>query len=85
MFGKILITIAVVALIWFGFRYLTRMGELRAKSKKGETRPGIFPGRSPRPDPEPENSDVQDMVKCPVCATYRPARQGSCGRGNCPY
>ncbi len=80
-FPKLLLTIAVIAIIWFGFKYLARVAEIRSR---GGSRPA--PVR-PRPEAaKPLGEDVQDMVRCRVCDTWQPGRTAkSCGRGNCPY
>lgn len=71
MFAKFLLTIAVVAAIWFGFQYLQRLAEL-----KHSRRPG-------RAVPRPGRAAARDLVACPVCGVWRVAE--SCGRGDCPY
>lgn len=78
MFSKFLLTVAVVAIIWFGFKYLQRIAELRAG------RPS--PPNAPRPPSAPNQSQTtQDLALCPRCATYRAPNQGPCGRKDCPY
>lgn len=78
MFAKVLLTVAVVAFIWFGFKYLQRVAELRARPPSppspGATRP-----------PAPVDSGIQDLAQCPRCSTYRTPGQGACGRKDCPY
>ena len=78
-FAKLLLTVAVIAIIWFGFKYLTRMAEIRRRGN---------PPPSPRgPEPaKPSVEGVEDMVRCRVCDTWQPARTAkSCGRADCPY
>jgi hypothetical protein len=76
MLGKILLTIIVVALIFFGFKYLGRMAELRDRP-----RPPSRPGAKPEAEPEAET-----MVECRVCRTWQPQRGAkSCGRSDCPF
>jgi hypothetical protein len=82
MFAKFLLTVAVVLLIWFGFKYLSRLAELKHGGK------GAVP-RQPRVDAPPRRDEadgVQDMVRCPSCSTWQPARATRpCGRADCPY
>lgn len=81
MFTKILLTVAVVALIWFGFAFFRRVSadnRLRDVRQGGGKEPPVF-----RPDPD--GAGVQDLIKCPACSTWRSAKLGSCGRGGCPY
>lgn len=77
MFAKILLTVAVVAFIWFGFKYLGRRAELRRRE------PGQ---RVPPPPPPPGSDHAETMVECRVCGTWQPGRTArSCGRSDCPY
>lgn len=74
--GKILLFVAVVAVIWFGWRYFRiREKELdiaaeRAKSKdvaKAEM-----------------DASAQTMKACPVCKAFVAAGSAPCGRAGCP-
>ena len=78
MFTKFLLTVAVVALIWFGFRFVQRLNQRnrRPVSRQGDARP--------RFTPEADGESVRDLVKCPICNTWRPSGAGSCGRAECP-
>lgn len=80
MFAKFLLTVAVVAIIWFGFKYLQRVTELR---ERAAARPPQ--GDKPRFHPVDNGESVQDLVKCPHCSAYRSAKLGSCGQDGCPY
>jgi hypothetical protein len=76
MFGKFLLTVAVIAIIWFGFRYLGRVAEL----KRGGGAP-----RTPKPPPS-VGLEAETMVECRSCGTWQPSRSArSCGRSDCPY
>ncbi len=78
MFVKILLTIVLVAIIWFGFKYLGRVAELRARKEQREA-------EKPRFQPVDNGESVHDLVKCRTCGTYRSPKLGPCGRQNCPY
>lgn len=81
MFTKLLLTVAVVALIWFGFKFAQRVMDNQRRREDEAGRPGP----KPRFQPNPDGDSVQDLIKCPTCSTYRSARAGSCGREDCPY
>lgn len=83
MFAKFLLTVAVVALIWFGFKYVQRVAELRAR-REASARRAPADGR-PRFEPVDNGASVQDLVKCPRCGTFRSPKLGPCGQPNCPY
>lgn len=78
MFGKVLLTVAVIAVIWFGFRYLSRMAEAKRRE--------LPPQQPPKPPQGNSGADAETLVECRVCGTWQPARSAkSCGRGDCPY
>lgn len=81
MFAKFLLTVAVVAIIWFGFKYLQRVQELRSRADASRTPAGD----RPRFQPVENGESVQDLVKCPRCSAYRSSKLGSCGQEGCPY
>lgn len=81
MFAKFLLTVAVIAIIWFGFKYLQRVTELR---QRAAARPPVRPG-APRFEPVADGESVHDLVKCPRCGTYRSPKLGHCGQDGCPY
>ncbi|OJX79331.1 hypothetical protein [Magnetospirillum sp. 64-120] len=78
MFTKFLLTVAVVAVIWFGFRAIQRRAERRDQAVRPPT------GAGKRFTPEMDGDSVRDLVKCPICNTWRPAGAASCGRSECP-
>jgi uncharacterized protein len=79
MFGfsltKLLFTAAVVAAIWYGYKWIGRIQSQRAAEDK-------LGGNRPRPGP----AAVEDMIRCPVCDSFVTAHAAvSCGRDDCPY
>ncbi len=86
MFGfslqKLLVLAAIVAAVWYGFKLLTRLQEARktdaALRQNTAKRPGAARGDAA--------GKAEDMVQCPVCQAFVPARGTSnCGRADCPY
>ncbi len=91
MFGipslqKLLVLAAVIALVWYGFKFVGRLqdqrnaaqGLGRRKARRTKTR-----GRAAT---EPKAPEAEDMVACPVCQAYVQARGASrCDRADCPY
>lgn len=73
MIAKLLVLIALIAIVWYGFRLVSRRNQLGG---------GPAPGRPA--DHEP--ADVQDTTRCPVCGTFVPEGAArDCGRDGCPY
>ncbi len=90
MFGfslqKLLVLAAVIALVWYGFKFVGRLQDQRKAD-------GGLGARAPRPKrrggapaTEPRAQDAEDMVACPVCQAYVQARGAMrCDRSDCPY
>jgi uncharacterized protein len=76
MFGfslpKLIVLAAIIAAVWYGFKFL---GRLEAK-RKAEIKAGKKAGGS---------GEAQNMILCPVCDIYVAAGAASCDRGDCPY
>lgn len=72
-FTKILVLIAIIAIVWYGFKAVGRIKEKREQ----QVRDGEQPSGS---------IDSQDMVQCSACGHYLSAdKLVSCGREDCPY
>ena len=78
MFGfsltKLLFTAAVIAAVWYGYKWVGRIQSQRTAEDK-------LDGNRPQPSP----AAVEDMIRCPVCDSFVAAHAASCGRGDCPY
>ena len=92
MFGlsltKILFTVAVVIIVWQGYKWLGRMRTRRdaiaRETARGRGRGGRATAAAAAA--APSSAEVEDMVECTVCGSFVPARGAvSCGRGECPY
>ncbi|MCP4328506.1 MAG: twin-arginine translocase TatA/TatE family subunit [Alphaproteobacteria bacterium] len=71
MFGfslpKLLVLVLIIAAIWYGFKWITKLDRDRRRAVKEE-------GAA-----ETRKVDAEDMVKCPNCGTFVPAgRDHSC-------
>ncbi len=87
MFGfsltKILFTLAVIIIVWQGYKWLGRV-QTRRDAIARETARGS--GRGGRAAAAAAPAEVEDMVECAVCEAFVPARGAvSCGREACPY
>jgi membrane protein implicated in regulation of membrane protease activity len=90
MFGlsltKILFTLAVVVIVWQGYKWLGRMQTRRDAIARETARGSGRGGRAAAAAAAPSSAEVEDMVECTVCGAFVPARGAvSCGRGECPY
>ena len=75
MLAKLLLTVAVIALVWFGVRYVGRWlggaGTAPGTGRVGNAAPG---------------GAIGDLTRCAVCETYVEAGVGAaaCERADCP-
>ena len=90
MFGfslqKLLVLAAVIALVWYGFKFVGRLQDQREANGGRGTRAARRKERGGPSAAEPRAQDVEDMVACPVCQAYVQARGATrCDRSDCPY
>ncbi len=91
MFGfslqKLLVLAAVIALVWYGFKFVGRLQDQRKADGGLGTRAARRPKRRGGASAaEPRAQDAEDMVACPVCQAYVQARGATrCDRSDCPY
>ena len=89
MFGfsiqKLLVLVAVIAAVWYGFKLIGRLRDQRKADDRlrASSAHRFWPGRGKS---DPPASDAEEMVECPVCQAYVPVRGATgCGRSDCPY
>lgn len=76
--GKILVLAAMIALVWYGFKYVARRNRNVNRDEAD--------GRLSQRDDAANDEKIQDMETCSVCGTFVPnASARSCGRESCPY
>ncbi|MBV8168093.1 MAG: hypothetical protein JO021_14955 [Alphaproteobacteria bacterium] len=81
-FAKLLVLVFVVAVVWFGIRWLNDQTRPRDDVRK--------PARGPAPSPHPSTAArnaqpaTEDLTKCPVCGTYVARGAPRCDRSDCP-
>lgn len=80
-FPKVLLLVAVVAIVWFGFRWFQRWEKERREKAEREEKEGRL-GRDAAPRAETGRTEV--MTACRVCGTYVAVGARSCGRPSCP-
>ena len=79
---KILVTAAIILVIWYGFKFVGRVAEVK-ESKERNIPKG---GGGKAPSKANEGGETVDLVACKVCGDYvSSAKTVSCGRDDCPY
>ena len=87
MFGlpsvqKILVLVAILAFVWYGFKFLGRLKDTRA----AEARERDLKTPDRKATPAEAALDVEETVLCATCGAYVPARGATnCGKAGCPY
>ena len=78
-FGKLVVLALIILVVWFGFKYVSRVEEMkRALRRSGaEKRQPSQARRAPA---------AEDLVKCDACGAYVAAEGAApCGRAECPW
>ena len=72
-FGKILVLAVIIAVVWYGFKFVGRLQAKRQEELKNAGREG-------------NSKDAGDMVKCQQCAAFVVAGGAAkCSQSECPY
>jgi len=80
-FTKVLLLVAVIAIVWFGFRWFQRWEKERREADDREYKNDRL-GREA--SPKADAKDVEVMSACRVCGTYVAQGTRACGRPRCP-
>jgi membrane protein implicated in regulation of membrane protease activity len=71
-FWKVVVLVAVIAIVWFGYRWFQRWDQERERLATARTKQG---GREV----------AEELIACRVCGAYVPAKGFTpCGKPNCP-
>ena len=74
MLPKILLTVAIIVVVWYGFRIANKW---LGGSTGGSTKPNV--------DDEVAKEQIEDLARCPICETYVDASGNyDCSRADCP-
>ncbi|MDA1088703.1 MAG: hypothetical protein O3A85_00090 [Proteobacteria bacterium] len=86
-FQKLLFTIGIIVAIWYGFKWVGRKQEIRAKEAKDSLRRSAAePGGAGSGAASSAAIDAEDMVECAVCGAFVAAKGARhCGKDNCPF
>jgi hypothetical protein len=78
--GKLLVLAALIAIVWYGFKYAARVEAIRRGVQEEIAR------RQAATRPRAPTRRVEDLVKCPQCGAYV-ASEGAtnCGKPGCPW
>ncbi len=77
-FAKILLVAAVIAAVWYGFKYLSRNDDAAEGKRAKKSRDKAAP------PPRDGTPAVEDMVRCSVCGAFQARNAAPCERRDCP-
>jgi hypothetical protein len=88
-FTKLVILVAVIAAVWYGFKYIGRLERMN----KGERRTGertfserLRKATKAKSGEAGEPGRIEETEQCPTCKAYVPVEGvENCGRPGCPY
>ena len=77
--GKLLVLVALIGVVWYGFKYAARIEAIRRDVRSEVARrQAARRGGGARP--------VEDLVKCQHCGAFVAAEGAkNCGKLNCPW
>ncbi len=83
MVPKLLLLALVLLLVWYGVRFVTRVGQVHQALRRAAEQAAMNAQGRAQPL---QAIATEDLVKCGVCGAFVPAKStASCGRAGCPY
>lgn len=80
-FGKLVLLIIVILVVWYGYKYVARLEQIRQALYRARRA-----AEAQRQGGAPPRLKAEDMVKCRACGAYVAAEgAGRCSRGDCPW
>lgn len=77
--SKLILLALIVAIVWYGFKYMRRIEAVRRAVRDEFLR---RQGAARRPPPV----EAEDLVKCAACGAYVASRSATaCDRPDCPW
>ena len=83
-FGKVAVLVAIIAIVWFGFRWLQRWEKERREAAANRQPRGKL-DRDAAPNGGRAAAEPEVMTACRVCGAYVVAGVRACGKPNCPF
>jgi uncharacterized protein len=82
-FQKLLVLALVVAIVWYGFKFLGRLKQTREAEARQRD---LHSADDKNPASVGGSLDVEETVQCRTCGAYVPAHGATnCGKAGCPY
>lgn len=82
-FQKLLVLALVVAIVWYGFKFLGRLKQTREAEARQRD---LHSADDRNPASVGGKLDVEETVQCRTCGAYVPTHGATnCGKAGCPY
>ncbi|MBM3506828.1 MAG: hypothetical protein FJX64_03715 [Alphaproteobacteria bacterium] len=73
--GKLVVAMILILAVWYGFKMMGRIGEVRAESLRNANA-----AKGTR-----NKLEVEDLTECKRCGAFVSAGAKACARDDCPY
>jgi len=77
-FGKLALLVAIVAFVWFGWRWFQGWEKERRLAAERRAREETVRDGAP-------GTRIEELARCSVCAAYVPTATRACARRDCPF
>lgn len=77
-FGKLALLVAIVAFVWFGWRWFQGWEKERRLAAERRAREEAVRDGAP-------GTRIEELARCSVCTAYVPATTRACARSDCPF
>jgi hypothetical protein len=83
MLPKLLLLVFILLIVWYGVRFVTRIGQLHHAVRRAAQQATANAQRTGRPR---QAVAAEDLIKCRVCSAFVPAKNATrCARADCPF
>jgi uncharacterized protein len=83
MVPKLILLVVVVLAVWYGVRFITRIGQMREVLRRAAEQAAM---NARAAQPRAPVLVAEDLVKCRICSAFVPAKSATrCGRADCPF
>jgi hypothetical protein len=80
--GKLVVATLIILAVWYGFKMMGRIGEVRADALMRNRAQGKGAGQGKG---SANKLEVEDLTECKKCGAFVAAGAKACLRGDCPY
>ncbi|MGH6989524.1 MAG: hypothetical protein ACREFD_02560 [Stellaceae bacterium] len=84
--GELLFILFVLAVLWYGVKFMARVGEVRQALRRAARQAAAANAAQMQNQRAQSAIPTENLVKCRTCGAFVPANSAtSCGRDDCPW